>query len=185
LMGTLVVSMAASNVAPYAPLAATTVEAADTKEVYVNYWDEENNVQVSEGKVTVDADANNVNVSQLTDIPKEYEATTTGDIPINDGWIFVEVRPAAEETVEIGVNYWDVENNKQAGEGKVTVDADAYNVNTSDLTDIPEGYELVNTGDVEINDGWIYVEVRPVATTQTVGVNYWDIVNNEQVAEGE
>ena len=63
----------------------------------------------------------------------------------------------------IGVNYWDVENNVQAGEGEVTVHEDAYNVNTSALTDIPEGYELVNVGDVQINDGWIHVEVRPAA----------------------
>ena len=61
-------------------------------------------------------------------------SSPTGDITINGGWIWVEVKPS---TKEIGVNYWDVENNKQAGEGKVTVPADAYNVNTSALTDIP------------------------------------------------
>ena len=171
LMGALVVSMAASNVAPYAPLAATTVEAADTKEVYVNYWDEENNVQVSEGKVTVDADANNVNVSQLTDIPNGYEATTTGDIPINDGWIFVDLKKV-ETTQTVGVNYWDVDKNEQAGEGKVTVDAGANNVNTSALTDIPDGYELVNTGDITINDGWIWVAVRPVQKDTILRIDF-------------
>ena len=41
LMGALVVSMSASNVAPYAPLAATKVEAADMQTVGVNYWDVE------------------------------------------------------------------------------------------------------------------------------------------------
>ena len=142
--------------------------AEKTVEIGVNYWDEDNNNQAGEGKVTVDAGANNVNTSALTDVPEGYEISRTGDVQINDGWIFVEVRPAAEETVEIGVNYWDVENNKQAGEGKVTVDADAYNVNTSALTDIPEGYELVNVGDVTINDGWIYVEVRPVKAESTI-----------------
>ena len=141
---------------------------ATTQEIGVNYWDVENDVQAGEGKVTVAADAYNVNTSVLTDIPEGYELASTGDVQINDGWIFVEVRPAAEETVEIGVNYWDVENNKQAGEGKVTVDADAYNVNTSALTDIPEGYELVNVGDVTINDGWIYVEVKPVKAESTI-----------------
>ena len=91
-----------------------------------------------------------------------------------DGWIFVEVRPAAQkETKTVGVNYWDVENNVQVYEGSVTVDADAYNVNTSQLTDIPENYELVNVGDIQIMDGWIFVEVRPAAT-KTITVNYYD-----------
>ena len=155
-----------------------------TVTVGVNYWDIVNNKQVYEGKVTVDKDAYNVNTSNLTDVPDGYELVNVGDVQINDGWIFVEIKPI-ETTVTVGVNYWDVVNNKQVYEGKVTVDKDAYNVNTSDLTDIPEGYELVNVGDVQINDGWIFVEVRPVATTKVIGVNYWDVVNNEQVAEGE
>ena len=185
LMGTLVVSMAASNVAPYAPLAATKVEAKETQSVGVNYWDIENDVQAGEGKVTVDADATQVNTSALTDVPNGYEIASTGDITINDGWIWVEVKPVAT-TQEIGVNYWDVENNKQAGEGKVTVDAGANNVNTSALTDVPEGYEISRTGDVQINDGWIFVEVRPAAEkTVEIGVNYWDVDKNEQAGEGK
>ena len=143
-----------------------------TKEIGVNYWDVENNAQAGEGKVTVTADANNVNTSALTDVPEGYELVSTGDVAINDGWIFVEVRPVAQSvTKEIGVNYWDVENNAQAGEGKVTVTADANNVNTSALTDVPEGYELVSTGDVAINDGWIFVEVRPVAQATGTIIN--------------
>ena len=157
---------------------------ATTKVVGVNYWDVENDKQAGEGEVTVDADAWNVNSSQLTDIPEGYELTVVGDFAINDGWIFVSVRPVAT-TKTVGVNYWDVENNKQAGEGEVTVDADATNVNSGALTDIPEGYELASVGDFNINDGWIYVEVRPVATTKTVGVNYWDVENGKQAGEGE
>ena len=90
-----------------------------------------------------------------------YEIASTGDVDINGGWIWVEVRPATEKTVEVGVNYWDIENDVQAGEGKVTVDADATQVNTSALTDVPNGYEIASTGDVDINGGWIWVEVRP------------------------
>ncbi|MBS5431340.1 MAG: LPXTG cell wall anchor domain-containing protein [Lachnospiraceae bacterium] len=143
-----------------------------TKEIGVNYWDKENNAQAGEGKVTVAADANNVNTSALTDVPEGYELVSTGDVAINDGWIFVEVRPVVQSvTKEIGVNYWDKENNEQAGEGKVTVAADAYNVNTSALTDVPAGYEIVNVGDVAINDGWIFVEVRPVAQTTGTIIN--------------
>ncbi len=160
------------------------LRSATTKVIGVNYWDEENGKQAGEGEVTVDADAWNVNSSELTDIPEGYELTVVGDFAINDGWIFVSVRPVAT-TKTVGVNYWDVENGKQVCEGEVTVDADATNVNTSALTDIPEGYELVSVGDISINDGWIYVEVRPVVTTQTVGVNYWDVENSKQAGEGE
>ena len=160
------------------------LRSATTKVIGVNYWDEENGKQAGEGEVTVDADAWNVNSSELTDIPEGYELTVVGDFAINDGWIFVSVRPVVT-TKTVGVNYWDVENGKQVCEGEVTVDADATNVNTSALTDIPEGYELVSVGDISINDGWIYVEVRPVVTTQTVGVNYWDVENSKQAGEGE
>ena len=153
-----------------------------TKEIGVNYWDVENNVQAAEGKVVVDKDANNVSVDQLTDIPEGYELTGyVGDYQINDGWIYVEVKPVPT-TKTVGLNYWDIINNKQVAEGSVEVAADATNVNTSTFTDIPEGYELVWTGDLQINDGWVWVEVRPA--TRTVGLNYWDIVNNEQVSEG-
>ena len=174
LVTTLAVSMAAANMTAVMPNQAGVVQAADekTKTVGVNYWDAENNAQVGEGKVSVAADANNVNTSALTDVPEGYELVSTGDVAINDGWIFVEVRPVAQSvTKEIGVNYWDVENNAQAGEGKVTVTADANNVNTSALTDVPEGYELVSTGDVAINDGWIFVEVRPVAQATGTIIN--------------
>ena len=160
-------------------------EVPTSQTVGVNYWDVENGVQAGEGEVTVASDANNVNTSALTDVPAGFELVTTGDIPINGGWIWVEVRPVAQPTSQtVGVNYWDVENNVQAGEGEVTVASDANNVNTSALTDIPDGYELVSTGDIAIYDKWIWVEVRPV-TTKEIGVNYWNIESNEQVTEGK
>ena len=136
-------------------------KAPTTKTIGVNYWDIVNDVQVSEGTVTVDADATNVNTHDLTDVPEGYEIVWTGDTQINDGWIYVELRPI-ETTKTVGLNYWDVVNNKQVSEGSVVVDADATKVNTSTFTDVPEGYELVWTGDLAINDGWVWVEVRPV-----------------------
>lgn len=78
-------------------------------------------------------------------------------------------------TQVVGVNYWDVENNAPVSEGKVSVAADANNVNTSTFTDIPEGYELVWTGDLQINDGWVWVEVRPTKTVRII----WAIDNGD------
>ena len=86
------------------------------------------------------------------------------------------------DTKVVGVNYYDSENNVQVKESTVTVEADAIHVNTSLLTDVPEGYELVWTGDLEIMDGWIYAEVRKV-TTKTVGVNYYSFEEDRQIAE--
>ena len=158
----------------------------ETKSVGVNYWDIENNEQAGEGEVTVAGTATNVNTSALTDVPKGYEIVSTGDIAISDGWIYVEVKPVAEK--EIGVNYWDIENNKQAGEGKVTVAGTATNVNTSALTDVPKGYEIVSTGDIAINDGWIWVEVRPCEEpsepVNTVIMNVQFVTADGKVAGG-
>ncbi|WP_279070280.1 hypothetical protein, partial [Faecalicoccus pleomorphus] len=120
-------------------------------------------------------------------IPKNYKlanpeatyiANEAGDV------FYVEVEKKAT-TQTIGVNYWDVVNNEQAGTGEVIVDADAYKVNTSALTDVPKGYEIANTGDVQINGGWIYVEVRPIekATTVKISVAFVDSKTGEQVGK--
>ena len=163
----------------------TVEEIKSTIPVNVRYWDIVNNKQVAEGSLTVDADATSVNTSTFKDIPAGYELVWTGDLPIVDGWVWVEVRPVDAETKTVGLNYWDVVNNKQVAEGSLTVAADATMVNTSTFKDIPAGYELVWTGDLPIVDGWVWVEVRPMdAETKTVGLNYWDVVNNKQVAEG-
>ena len=143
---------------------------AATKVVGVNYYDSENNVQVKESTVTVEADAIHVNTSLLTDVPAGYELVWTGDLEIMDGWIFAEVRKVADTKV-VGVNYYDSENNVQVKESTVTVEADAIHVNTSLLTDVPEGYELVWTGDLQIMDGWVFAEVRKAV--MTVNVRYY------------
>ena len=155
-----------------------------TKEVGVNYWDVENNTQAGEGKVIVDKAATSVNTSKLTDIPAGYELVSLGELPIRDGWVYVEVKPIPT-TKEVGVNYWDVENNTQAGEGKVIVDKAATSVNTSKLTDIPAGYELVSVGDFPIRDGWVYIEVKPIEVSNTVIVNIRFMDGDEFIAGGD
>ena len=138
----------------------------ETKSVGLNYWDVVNNVQVAEGSLTVAADATNVNTSTFTDIPEGYELVWTGDLPIVDGWVWVEVRPVEAPdpaTQSVTVTYWDTENDQQVGESfTITVDADATYVNTSSFTDIPAGYELAWTGDLPIVDGAVRVELRPI-----------------------
>ena len=135
-----------------------------TQTVNVNYWCQEENKQVGTEVVSVDADATHVNIDELKSIPEGYELVSAGEVQINDGWIFVDVRRSEEQatTKEINVNYWCQEENKQVGTEVVSVDADATHVNIDELKSIPEGYELVSAGEVQINDGWIFVDVRKI-----------------------
>ena len=59
-------------------------------------------------------------------------------------------------TKTVGLNYWDVVNNKQVAEGSVTVDADATIVNTSTFTDIPTSYELLGLRLIPAGPGAAY-----------------------------
>ena len=77
---------------------------------------------------------------------------------------------AAQKTIYI--NFYDEEANTQVKEEPMQVPADATSVNASSLT-APEGYELVLSGDLAINDGYVYAAVRKVATTKTVKINYY------------
>ena len=163
-----------------------------TKELTVNYVDEATNKTVGTQVLTLEADTTIISTNLFTEVPEGYVLAETGDVFIgaNDS-IDVKVRMVSTTNI-IGINYWDVENNKQAGEGKVTVDAGATKVNSSQLTDIPKGYELVNVGDFAINDGWIYVEVRPVEAppvektfTVTFDSTGGSAVASQTVKEGE
>lgn len=85
-------------------------------------------------------------------------------------------------TKEIGVNYYIPAENRYI-EGKVTVKINAATVNTDNLTDIPEGYEVINTSkDISIYDGWIYVELQKKETKE-ITLNFYDEVNGKQVKE--
>lgn len=61
--------------------------------VGINYWDIENNVQVTEGEITVSGYDTSVSTGSLQ-IPEGYELASTGDLTIMDGWLYVELRPA-------------------------------------------------------------------------------------------
>lgn len=111
-----------------------------------------------------------------------YEFIVTGDLQINDGWVYVAVKPA-EGTRVVGLNYYDEVNKVQVCEKEMVVDADAIHVNTNDIPAL-DGYEFIVTGDLQINDGWVYVGVKPLET-KTVGLNFFDEENYEQVCEVE
>ena len=151
-----------------------------TKTITINYYSESENKQAGEDKMTVAADATSVNSSELT-APKGYELVESGDFAIRDGYVYVAVKPVPT-TKTITINYYSESENKQAGEDKMTVAADATSVNSSELT-APKGYELVESGDFAIRDGYVYVAVKPVPTTKTITINYYSESENKQAGE--
>ena len=191
--GTSVVPVAASDVSVFSDGTDASPEAFDsadvdsanvaaTKTIYINFYDEEANAQVKEEPMKVSADATSVNASSLT-APEGYELVLSGDFAINDSYVYAAVRKVAT-TKTVKINYYSEEEKKQIAEVEFTVDKDAISVNTSKLT-APEGYELVLSGDLAINDGYVYAEVRRVATTKTVKINFYCPDEKKQIAEPE
>ncbi len=125
-----------------------------------------------EGQIVVDDDATTVDPTTLTDIPEGYELISTDPVQINDKWIYVELQQIVT-TKEVGVNYYIPAEDRYA-EGKIVVDKDATTVDPTTLTDIPEGYELISTEAVQINDNWIYVELQKTVNkaAATLQVNF-------------
>ena len=159
-----------------------------TKTIKINYYSEAEKKQIAEVDMTVAADATSVNSSKLT-APTGYELVESGDFTIRDGYVYAAVRkvkaPATTKTIKI--NYYSEAEKKQIAEVDMTVAADATSVNSSKLT-APQGYELVESGDFTIRDGYVYAAVRKVkapATTKTIKINYYSEAEEKQIAEVE
>ena len=157
-----------------------------TKTIKINYYSEAEKKQIAEVDMTVAADATSVNSSKLT-APQGYELVESGDFTIRDGYVYAAVRkvkaPATTKTIKI--NYYSEAEKKQIAEVDMTVAADATSVNSSKLT-APQGYELVESGDFTIRDGYVYAAVRKVkapATTKTIKINYYSEAEEKQIAE--
>ena len=151
-----------------------------TKTVKINYYSESEKKQVAEVEMEVAADATSVNSGSLK-APEGYELVLGGDFAINDGYVYVAVKPVPT-TKTIKINYYSEAEKKQIAEVDMTVAADATSVNSGSLK-APEGYELVLGGDFAINDGYVYVAVKPVPTTKTIKINYYSEAEKKQIAE--
>ena len=159
------------------------VTEAKTKTIKINYYSEAEKKQIAEVDLTVAADATSVNSSELT-APQGYELVESGDFSINDGYVYAAVKPVPT-TKTIKINYYSEAEKKQIAEVDLTVAADATSVNSSKLT-APQGYELVESGDFTIRDGYVYAAVRKVkapATTKTIKINYYSEAEEKQIAE--
>ena len=151
-----------------------------SKTVKINYYSEAEEKQIKEEELTVAPDATCVNTSKLT-APTGYELVEVGDLPIRDGYVYAAVRKVS--TKEVKINFYCPEEKKQVAEPTVVVNADATCVNSSAYAAlVPAGYELAEVGDMPIRDGYVYAEVRKVAT-KTIKINYYSEAEEKQIAE--
>ena len=158
------------------------VKKIGSKTVKINYYSEAEEKQIAEVEMTVAPDATCVNTSKLT-APTGYELVEVGDLPIRDGYVYAAVRKVS--TKEVKINFYCPEEKKQVAEPTVVVNADATYVNSSAYAAlVPAGYELAEVGDMPIRDGYVYAEVRKVAT-KTIKINYYSEEEEKQIAEVE
>ena len=86
------------------------------------------------------------------------------------------------EVKEVKINFYDEEAGKQVEERTVEVAADATHLNvTKDMA--PKGYEIMFLGDLEIRDGYVYVNVKKLAEVKEVKINFYDEEAEKQVEE--
>ena len=154
-------------------------KAAQTRNVRVHYVSEsgemiEDNIE----ELTIPADQTTVKTTDLKKIPAGYEVCAVGDINfygVED--VNVEVRKKAAQTRTVYVHYIDAETKipfENAIE-KIEIPADEIHVNTSDLKEIPAGYEPVVTGDLDFyNTDDVNVELRKIekVTTFVLGEDF-------------
>ena len=160
------------------------VTEAKTKTIEINYYCSEEKKSVGSEKLTVAADATEINASKFTAVPAGHKLVESGDLPIRDGYVFAEVKEVPT-TKTIEINYYCSEEKKSVGSEKLTVAADATEINTSKFTAVPAGHELVESGDLPIRDGYVYAEVKEVPTTKTIKINYYSEAEEKQIAEVE
>ena len=161
---------------------------AEVKSAKVSYYDESAEKQIAEIEMETYKSGNDVMVAATTvfeKCPAGYEVVNS-DCIVRDGYVYVAVKPVPT-TKTIKINYYSEAEKKQIAEVEMTVAADATSVNSSKLT-APKGYELVESGDFTIRDGYVYAAVRKVkapATTKTIKINYYSEAEEKQIAEVE
>ena len=141
---------------------------------------------IEEGYVwsDVDYEKNTYNAGDTISFA-EMEANISYWYQGEGSYAFRKVEAPKPTTKTIKINYYSEAEKKQIAEVDMTVAADATSVNSSKLT-APQGYELVESGDFTINDGYVYAAVRKVkapATTKTIKINYYSEAEKKQIAE--
>ncbi|WP_277257769.1 LPXTG cell wall anchor domain-containing protein [Merdimonas faecis] len=126
------------------------------------------------GDFFVDPDGDGVaNYSELT-LPEGYELIETGDFFVDTEKTYeITLNKKIEGTI-INVVYVDGEGNNLGG-GDFFVDKDDDGIANYSELDLPEGYELVETGDFFVNAGESYtIELRKIQKGTIINVVFVD-----------
>ena len=127
------------------------------KDITVNFVDYDGKLIGSDLKKNVPVDQYNMNSSEVT-APKGYVLAIVGDSKID--WDNQTVTFTVKEAPTATINYYCEAEEKKVGEEVLYVDEGVTYVNTSTFKKVPAGYELVMSGDLPINDGYVYAAVR-------------------------
>ena len=110
------------------------------------------------GDFVVDKDGDGVaNYSELP-LPEGYELIVTGDFQVEEGKSYTIILKKTIEGTIINVVFVD-ENNENLGGGDFVVDKDDDGVANYSELPLPEGYELIETGDFFVEAGKSYTIV--------------------------
>ena len=143
--------------------------------VHVQFVDENGDV-VGGGDYFVDADGDGImNYSELP-VPEGYELVKTGDVRVDELEASVQVKKIVNSTV-VNVQFVD-ENGNVIGGGDYFVDADGDGIMNYSELPVPEGYELVVTGDVLVDKLGETVQVRKIVPGTIVNVQFVDEEGN-------
>ncbi len=116
--------------------------------------------EVAVSSITIDEDASYFNTSLLTDVPEGWTLAEVGDIYLGSSTVAkVKIRQVEAEQRNITVKYV-TEDGEEVGTGALVVDENDTYINTSILTDVPEGYVIAIVGDLPIEDDTVVVTVR-------------------------
>ena len=142
------------------------VELDKKQTVSLNYYDESAEAQIAEVPVLLSSKVTSVDLGEVNaHMPSGYVyAGSKNSLPIKDGYVYI---PIKKEAKEVKINFYSEDEEKQIDESTIEVDKDATYVNTSAFANlVPSGYELVESGNLQIRDGYVYAAVEKVAVVK-------------------
>ena len=158
--------------------------------VDVSYYDAAANQYVGDGE-TIEIVAGPYSVDYLIaegylHIPAGYKPTNLGNVDIYSNTLVINVEsisvpstPVEPAMVKVDVSYYDVENNEYVAESETfEIKQGPYSQDylvSEGYIHIPEGYDLVNYGNVDIYAPTLVVNLKPTKTLRI----YWAIDNGD------
>ena len=165
--GTMVIDLSDTVTVEVAPKLATKI-------LIVKYYTS-TDMYLGQENVTVAMDAKTVTVDALKKVPAGYAITKIGDKAIG-GSVKVVVDPVKQPEISTNkcITVYYVNGSELVAIGAVEVPLAQKTVSTTELTDVPENYNLVTSGTMVIDlSDTVTVEVTPKLATKILIVKYF------------